>query len=118
MQDVNFIAPAPLVPATVHTRVLHQDGTPVVNAHVDAIDAGNLGMFIRSIADASGYADMKLYAGRSYTLTATTSGYREPACAGPVTFTAKDRLLLDTLVLDKTVKECRMPSKSSTPTNP
>lgn len=58
-------------------------------------------------ADENGDADITLYEGREYRLIASTSGNREPACAGPVKFIAKQGLQVGTLTLDKSWDECR-----------
>jgi hypothetical protein len=104
--NINLVLPPPLTPVSVHLRIVNPDGSPVVRANVSAADpAGIHMMFAR--ADDNGNADITLYAGRDYSLTANTSGDRTPACAGPVRFTAREGLQLGALTLDKTIDACR-----------
>jgi hypothetical protein len=107
VKGIDLVLPEPLHAVTVHARVIRQDGSAVNLANVDAVDTGNVTQFIGAKADEDGRAELKLYDGRQYYLTATTPGTREPACAGPVKFIARDGLTLDTLTLDKSVHECR-----------
>jgi hypothetical protein len=88
-------------------HVVNQDGSPVIKANVAATDPMTPTQFIGGVADEKGDADITLYEGREYSLIASTSGYREPACAGPVKFIAREGLQLGTLTLDKTWAQCR-----------
>jgi protocatechuate 3,4-dioxygenase beta subunit len=111
--DIDLITPPALVPATVHVKVLQRDGTPVDRAQFAAIDAANPGWFTPATADETGSANLALYAGEEYTVTATTPGVREPSCGGPVSFVARDEMTLDPLRLDKSWHECRAPRKTT-----
>lgn len=106
-ENINFVATPALRPFSFHVHVINQDGTPVIKAHVAATDPLTPTQFIGATADENGDAKITLYEGREYSLIANTSGYREPACAGPVEFIAKEGLQLGTLTLDKTWEECR-----------
>jgi protocatechuate 3,4-dioxygenase beta subunit len=106
-ENVNLVLIPALHPVSLHVRVINQDGTPVVKARVAATDPMTPTQFIGATADQNGDAAITLYAGREYSVIASTSGYREPACAGPVKFIAKEDLQLGTLTLDKTWNECR-----------
>jgi len=110
-ENINLVLTPALHPVSIHLHVINPDGTPVVKAHVAAKDPLTPTQFIGATADANGDADITLYEGRTYSLEADTSGYREPSCAGPVKFVAKDGLQLGTLTLDKTIQECRAPQK-------
>jgi hypothetical protein len=107
LADVNLVVPEALHRIAIHTHVVNQDGTPVIQAHIAAMDPLTPTQFIGTTADESGNADIALYEGREYSLIASNSGYREPACAGPVRFIAKEGMQLNTLTLDKTWNECR-----------
>jgi hypothetical protein len=111
LSGIDLVQPEPLQAAIVHARVIRGDGEPVDQAKVDAVDTRNRNQFIRGVADATGWAELHLYAGREYYFDATTPGEREPVCAGPVRFVAKDGLVLDTLTLDKSFDQCRDYSK-------
>jgi hypothetical protein len=106
-ENINLVRTPPLHPVSVHLHVINPDGTPVVKAHIAAMDPRTPHQFIGATADANGDADITLYEGRQYSLEADTSGYREPGCAGPVKFIAKEGLQLGTLTLDKSIQECR-----------
>lgn len=106
-EKINLVLIPALHPVKLHVHVINQDGTPVIKAHVAAMDPLTPTQFIGATADDNGDAEITLYEGRQYSLIASTSGYREPACAGPVKFIAKEGLQLDTLTLDKTWNQCR-----------
>jgi hypothetical protein len=105
--DINLTLLPPLTAVTVRLHVANPDGTPVVQAHVIANDPLTPVQAMAATADANGNAGITLYADREYALVATSNGNREPACAGPVRFTAKEGLQLGTLTLDKTFNACR-----------
>lgn len=107
LESINFVQGPALASISLHLHVVNPDGSPVIKAHVIAEDPSTPGQAISAIADENGDANITLYGGRQYRLIASTSGYREPACAGPVKFIAKEGLQLDTLTLDKTWDECR-----------
>jgi len=111
---IDMVAPMALRSARVTVTVLHEDGTPVDQARLAAIDPANPVQFIGGTADASGRADLSLYDGEEYTVTATTPGVREPSCGGPLTFVARDGMTLAPITLDKSVRECRAGKKVST----
>lgn len=105
--DINLVLLPPLTPVTVHLHVAYPDGSPVIAAQIIATDRLSPVSAMGARADANGDADIALYVGRDYTLVATTGSSREPACAGPVHFTAAQTLKLGTLTLDKTLSACR-----------
>jgi hypothetical protein len=105
--NINLVLTPDLRAVNLHVHVVNQDGSPVIQAHVAAMDPLTPTQFIGARADENGDAEITLYEGREYSLIAETSGYREPACAGPVKFVAKEGLQLGTLTLDKTVQQCR-----------
>jgi hypothetical protein len=107
LENINLVLTPALRPISLHVHVVNQDGTPVINAHVIASDPLTPTQAIAAVADDNGNASITLYEGREYRLIASTSGYREPACAGPVKFTAKEDVQLGTLTLDKTWDQCR-----------
>jgi hypothetical protein len=104
---INLVLTPTLHPISFHVHVINQDGTPVIKAHVIAEDPLTLPQALAARADENGDADITLYEGREYKLIARTSGEREPGCAGPVKFIAKEGLQLGTLTLDKTWSQCR-----------
>ncbi len=62
--------------------------------------------------DSSGHADIPLFTGREYTITASTPDpngqpQESPQCAGPIEFVATDNLTLPPLIPDKTFSACR-----------
>jgi hypothetical protein len=107
VENIDLVSTAALHPVSLHVHVVNPDGTPVIKAHVIASDPLTPINALSATADENGYADITLYEGREYRLIASTSGYREPACAGPIKFVAKDGLQLGTLRLDKTWDQCR-----------
>lgn len=106
-ENLNVTLTPALRSVSLHVRVINQDGTPVIRAHVIANDPLTPTEAMVATADTTGNADITLYEGREYRLIADTSGNREPACAGPVKFIAKEGLVLNALTLDKTFDECR-----------
>jgi hypothetical protein len=107
LADLNLVAPEALHPVVVKVQVLREDGSAVNQALVIAKDTLTPTQAITATADSSGRAEITLYVGRVYKLVANTPGTREPACAGPVQFVAKDGLVLDAMTLDKSFHDCR-----------
>jgi len=127
LDNIDFVRPDALSPAIVHLRVVSKDGSPINHDMITALDSTVNWSVDRSIAgwgytDANGNADIHLYAGREYTLTAFEETERtEPSCAGPVEFIAKDGLTLAPLIPDKTNNECQSapkPALNSASTEP
>jgi len=103
--NINLVLQPPLTAVTLHVHVVNPDGSPVIQANVivnDPLIPTGVGV----TADANGNADISLFAGRTYALVATTFDKREPACAGPIRFTAAAGLEPGTLTLDKTTTAC------------
>jgi hypothetical protein len=107
VENIDLVAIPALHPVSLHVHVVNPDGSPVIRAHVIAIDPFTPIQALSATADGNGDADITLYEGREYRLIASTSGNRKPACAGPIKFVAKDGLQLGKLELDKTWDECR-----------
>jgi hypothetical protein len=107
VENIDLVASPALRPVSLHIHIVNPDGTPVIEAHVIADDPLTPTQALSAIADENGDADITLYEGREYRLIGSTSGYHEPACAGPITFIAKEGLQLGTLTLDKTWDQCR-----------
>lgn len=113
LADLNLVAPEALHSVVVKVQVLREDGAPVDRALVIAKDTLTPTQAITSTADSSGRAEITLYAGRVYKLVANTPGTREPACAGPVQFVAKEGLVVETMTLDKSFHDCRVLQSSN-----
>jgi len=111
--NINLVLPQPLTPVMLHVHVVNPDGTPVVQGMVSVDDPLTPHRGMAATLDANGNADITLFAGRDYSLTANTSGNREPSCAGLVKFIAKEGLQLGTLTLDKSIQECRALEKGN-----
>ena len=130
LDHIDLVRPDALSAATVHVRVIRKDGSPIVGATVLVFDPVNTMVTAAFVAtDANGHADLPLFAGREYTLTAATpepagilipatateisrlappvTQREQPVCAGPVEFIAKDGLTLTPLTPDKTYQACR-----------
>jgi hypothetical protein len=109
IDNIDFIRPDALSPATVHILFVHKDGSPIKSNNIQFVDPANSnGYSTTAETDATGHADAHLFAGREYTLTAATQE-EQPSCAGPVEFIAKDGLTLAPLIPDKNVQACRPP---------
>lgn len=106
-ENINLVVSPALHAVNLHVHVTNRDGTPVIKAHVIATDPTTPTQAISATADENGDAEITLYEGREYRVIASTSGYREPACAGPVKIIAKEGLQLGTFILDKTWDQCR-----------
>jgi hypothetical protein len=106
-EGINLVLTPALSSVGVHLRVVNPDGTPAIQAHVEAEDPLTPGQAMDGTADANGDGEITLYEGREYSLIASTNGNREPACAGPVRLVAREGLQLGTLTLDKTWNQCR-----------
>jgi hypothetical protein len=115
LEGIDLVRPEPLQPAVVHARVKRPDGSPVDQAKFDAIDPAFPTRANPGTADETGQAELHLIAGREYLLTAWSEDGKQPECAGPVKFTAKDGLVLDVLTLDKSFHACRTAQSSSQP---
>jgi len=73
IDDIDFVRPDPLQPATVHVMVTRKAGTPIDQAKVFAVDADDAIEGVANEAtDSSGRVDLQLLAGRKYQLTAST----------------------------------------------
>lgn len=107
LENINLVQMPALHSISLHVHVVNPDGSPVIKAHVIAADPFTPTQAISATADENGDANITLYEGREYRLIASSSGTREPACAGPVKFITKEGLQLRTLTLDKTWTECR-----------
>jgi hypothetical protein len=107
VENVDLVASPTLHPVSLHVHVVNPDGSPVIQAHVTANDPTTPINALTAIADDNGDADITLYEGQEYRLIASTSGYREPVCGGPIKFIAKDGLQLGTIKLDKSWDDCR-----------
>jgi hypothetical protein len=106
-ENIDLVASPALRSINLHVRVVNPDGSPAIQAHVDASDPLTPITALTTIADDNGDAEISLYEGREYRLIANTSGYREPVCGGPIKFVAKDGMQLGTIKLDKSWDECR-----------
>jgi hypothetical protein len=109
--DINFVQPAPLQPATVHVHVVRRNGSPIENANIIATDPGSALQVLTARTDASGQADLHLFASRQYSIVAATPDPNDqpqesPQCAGPIAFIATDGATLP-LTPDKTFSACR-----------
>jgi hypothetical protein len=115
IDNIDFVRPDALQPATVHILFVRKDGSPIESNNIQVVDRVISGPSITE-TDATGHADLHLFAGREYTLTAVTQEI-QPSCAGPVEFIAKDGLTLAPLIADKTFRDCthapRPPLKSA-----
>ncbi len=114
LTGLNITLSQPLQKALVRARIMREDGTPVNRARLIAKDVNaNLGpTFFDATADVDGWAEIALYAGQEYSLISETPGYREPACAGPIRFVAKEGMVLKPLTLDKSIAECQPVEKA------
>jgi hypothetical protein len=107
IDNIDFIRPDALPPATIHILFIRKDGSPIESNNIQFVDPANSDIFSATAeTDATGHADVHLFAGRQYTLTAATQE-QQPSCAGPVEFIAKDGLTLAPLTPDKTFQACR-----------
>jgi hypothetical protein len=105
IDNIDFVRPDALPPATVHVLFVHKDGSPIESNNIQIVDRVISGIVSSVETDATGHADVHLFAGREYTLIAVTQE-PHPSCAGPVEFIAKDGLTLATLIADKTFQAC------------
>ena len=117
IDHIDLVLSPALHPVSLHVHAVNPDGSPVVKAHVIASDPLTPTEATSATADENGNANITLYEGREYRLIASTSGNREPACAGPVRFIAKQGLQVGTLTLDKSWHECRVLQKARQPAN-
>jgi hypothetical protein len=129
LEGIDFIRPDALPPATVHVLVVRKDGSPIDRASIRVnASAYTMQDAVSVKTDATGHADLPLFAGREYNLTAVTpepdsilvpstdtqpqtvaptkTPQAQPVCAGPVEFIATDGLALPPLTPDKTLQAC------------
>jgi hypothetical protein len=106
--DMDLTFPNAWRQVTVHATVLLRDGSPAAGAAVEAHDTAYLwsGEPAIATAGADGRAALAVYEGRTYFLTAFTSGGTQQACAGPLKFTARDGLVLDPISIDHNWGNC------------
>jgi hypothetical protein len=111
LEDVDITLPKAWKAVVVHTRVVLQNGSSAVHADVhahDAHDASALwwGEPAMAVTDADGRAELTVYEGRTYYLTALISGGTQQRCAGPLKFTAKDGMSLETIRIEHNWGNC------------
>jgi hypothetical protein len=109
IDNIDFVRPDALTPATVHILFVQKDGSPIESNNIQFVDPAESDIYSATAeTDVTGHADVHLFDGREYTVTAATQ-QEQPVCAGPVEFIAKDGLTLAPLIPDKTVQACRPP---------
>jgi hypothetical protein len=108
LEDVDIILPKAWKPVVVHTRVALQDGSSAVHADVHARDASALwsGEPAMAVTDVDGRAELTVYEGRTYYLTALINGGTQQHCAGPLKFTAKGGMNLETIRIEHNWGNC------------
>ena len=107
MDHIDIVLPTAWKSVTVHTKVVQQDGTPAANVSVRGAFAGMTWAVepATAMTDAQGEADLTVYADQSYYLTATT-GNLPQRCAGPLAFTAKANMKLETITIEHNWGNC------------
>lgn len=109
IDNIDFVRPDALSPVIVHILFIRKDGFPIESNNIQFVDPAESDIYSATAeTDATGHADVHLFAGREYSLTAVTQE-QHPSCAGPVEFIAKDGLTLAPLIPDETVQACRPP---------
>jgi hypothetical protein len=108
VDNVDLVLPPAWKPVAIQTRVLMPDGSPAVNAQVQARDLNYTasGESPMGSADARGVASLSVYDGRVYYLTAFISGGTQQRCAGPLKFTAKSGLVLEPITIEHNWGNC------------
>lgn len=84
LENINLVQIPALHSISLHVHVVNRDGSSAIAAHVIASDPLTPTQAISAIGNENGNADIKLLQGREFHLIASTSGNREPTCAGPV----------------------------------
>lgn len=108
LDGYNITVPRAWTPATVHTHVLLPDGSPAIGAYVSAHDIDYLGSAEppNTDTDSDGEAALTVYEGRTYYLDATITEGTHQRCGGPLKFTARDGLVLDTITIEYNWGNC------------
>jgi len=108
VENVDVTLPNAWKQVVVYARVLQPNGSPAIGADVSAYDTDYTysGEPANASADAQGRAALVVYDGRTYYLTATVSGGTQQRCAGPLKFTAKNGMALDTITIEHDWGNC------------
>ena len=108
LEHIDITLPNAWKPVLVHTRVAMQDGSSATHAEVGARDTSALwsGEPATAVTDADGRAELTVYEGRTYYLTALINGGTQQRCAGPLKFTAKDGMTLETVRIEHNWGNC------------
>jgi Carboxypeptidase regulatory-like domain/Tissue inhibitor of metalloproteinase len=106
--NIDVVLPNPWKTVTVRARVLLADGSPAVDADVNAYDINylNSGEPNRADSGADGRVALSVYEGRTYYLVATISGGTQQRCAGPLRFIAKDGIEVGTILINHNWGNC------------
>jgi hypothetical protein len=104
---IDIVLPKAWKPVVVHAKVVLQDGTPAANVPVVGSDQS---MFwspepAMAVTDALGEANLTVYEGRSYYLTAVTTTAPQ-RCAGPLAFTATGDMTLQAITIEHNWGNC------------
>jgi len=108
VDNIDVTLPNAWKPVVVHARVLLPDGSPAVSARIEAHDADYLssGEPAAAYAGADGHADLTVYEGQIYYLTADTADGTGQICAGPLKFIAQDGLMLASITTEHKWGNC------------
>lgn len=108
VDNVNLTLPSAWRSVVVHVRVLLPDGSPALDAHINAYDVDYSWSGEPSNTDAGtdGRADLSVYEGRTYYLTALVSDGTQQRCAGPLKFTAEEGLVADAITIEHDGGNC------------
>ena len=106
--NIDVVLPNPWKTVTVRARVQLADGSPAVDADVNAYDINylNSGEPNGADSDADGRVALSVYEGRTYYLVATISGGTQQRCAGPLRFIAKDGIEVATILINHNWGNC------------
>ena len=126
LADIDLVRPAPLQHVTIRVLVTRRNGTPIERALILVADpASSLSLAATARTDSSGHADIPLFAGREYSIIASTPEppainsnglppQEEPVCAGPFAFRASESPEV-TLTPDKSWNACRTAGPAKLP---
>jgi hypothetical protein len=108
LDNIGISLPKAWTPVIVHTRVMLSNGLPAINAAVDARDLAALWSaepFSAETGD-TGIAELTVYAGRTYYLTAVVNGGTQQRCGGPFKFVAQAGMTLPTITITHNWGNC------------
>jgi hypothetical protein len=108
VDNVDLIMPRAWKKIAVTTKVVNEDGRPMPGATVYGYEVKNRfsGEPMSAVTGQDGWANLSVYEGQDYYLTALVEGGVQQRCGGPLKFTARDGLNVGTIKIEHPWGNC------------